>query len=83
MIAEAAKICKGEFASGIIPGDVDSDMTRVMTSCEGSRGAKTALFLITPRSTGGHYVFITYALGATNAPAQKADENIRAVLLRQ
>jgi hypothetical protein len=83
LVSMGAKACKGAFFSGALPEESDEQFARVFTSCRGATHTKTFYFITTPRSRGGHYVFLTSVeAGHLEVPKGDADASIRAAVLK-
>jgi hypothetical protein len=81
IISNDAKSCKKAFASGSLPPDTGSTVTRLFTRCGTGSDAFIGNYLILPRRAGGLYVIGTYTVGEEEA-SKALDAGIRQAVFR-
>jgi hypothetical protein len=81
IISEDAKSCKKAFASGSLPPEAGSTVTRLFTKCGNGSDAFIANYFVVPRKAGGLYVIGTYNSGEEEA-AKSFDPGIRQAVFR-
>jgi hypothetical protein len=81
IIAQDAKGCKKAFASGSLPAESSSPITRLFTRCGTGKDAFVGFYVLIPRQAGGQYVIGTFSIGEEEA-AKALDSGIRQAIFR-
>lgn len=81
IIAQDAKGCKRAFASGSLPAESGSPITRLFTRCGVGKDAFVGFYALVPRQAGGQYVIGTFSIGEEEA-AKALDSGIRQAIFR-
>ena len=84
VLAEDAKTCKGQFASGTSKDERDSGVMRQFTGCKDDSGTFESRYTVVPLGNGTHYLFAMASKHASSDQERKTTEAAKAdIMLRQ